>query len=230
GLILPSWTVDWSNFSSRFVPHGATELACGLVPPIALLTGVLVHGLAVLKKIRWETALLFVVFILAMIPTAGLFRWSFRWLPLLHLVLALCAAEALSTFSPKQRRFAAFLMLLLVIMLIIGALVLRTSGDRLFPLACIFIGLTLGWLLIESLQPNFLCEWAPAAVVFAALLATYICIPPNSGAPKYNLAHPLLEPQPLDPHRLYLSVYPTPATFYRVEAKPGPVGQIVRLG
>ena len=230
GLILPSWTVNWSNFLSRFVPHGATELACGLVPPIALLTGFLVNGRALLKKIRWETALLFVVFILAMIPTAGVFRWSFRWLPLLHLVLALCAAEALSSFSPKQRRFAAFLMLLLVIMLINGSLFLRTRGEHLFPLAWIFLGLALGWLLVEWLQLSFLREWAPAAVVFAALLATYICIPPNSGVPKYNLAQSLLEPQPLDPHRLYLSVYPTPATFYRVEAKPGPVGQIVRLG
>src|SRR5437016_414425 len=230
GLILPSWTVNWSNFSSRLVPHGATELACGPVPPLAFLTGFLVNGRAILKKIRWETALLFVVFILAMSPTAGAFRWSFRWLPLLHLVLALCAAEALSSFSPKQRRFTAFLMLLLVIMLIIGVLVLRTSGDHLFPLGWIFLGLALGWLLVESLQRNFLCEWAPAAVVFAALLATYICIPPNSGVPKYNLAQSLLEPQPLDPHRLYLSVYPTPATFYRAEAKPGPVGQIVRLG
>jgi hypothetical protein len=84
--------------------------------------------------------------------------------------------------------------------------------------------------MVESLQLSFLREWAPAAVVFATLLATYICIPPNSGVPKYNLAQSLLEPQPLDPHRLYLSVYPTPATFYRVEAKPGPVGKIVRLG
>ena len=54
GLILPSWTVNWSNFLSRSVPHGATELACGLVPPAALLTGFLVNGRALLKKIRWE--------------------------------------------------------------------------------------------------------------------------------------------------------------------------------
>ena len=133
-------------------------------------------------------------------------------------------------FRRKQRRFAAFFMLLLVIMLIIGACVLRTRGEHLFPLAWIFLGLALGWLVVESLQLSFLREWAPAAVVFAALLATYICIPPNSGVPKYNLAQSLLESQPLDPHRLYLSVYPTPATFYRVEAKPGPVGQIVRVG
>lgn len=230
GLILPSWTMNWLDFSSRFTPHGATELACGLVPPAVLLSGFILNPRGLLKKFRWELILLLLLFFLAMIPTAGVFRWSFRWLPLLHLVLALCAAEALALFSQKQRLFAAFLMLLLVIMLIIGSLFLQTKGEHLFPLAWIFIGLALGWLLVESLQLNILREWVPAAVVFAALLATYIYIPPNSGVPKYNLAQSLLEPQPLDPHRLYLSVYPPPENFYRVEAKPGPVGQIVRLG
>ncbi len=230
GLILPSWTISWSNFSSQLMRHGATELACGLVPPAALLAGFFSNGRALLKRIRWEMALLLALIILAMLPTAGVFRWSFRWLPLLHLVLALCAAEALASFSQKQRRFSAFLMLLLIIMLIIGALVLRTDGEHLFPLAWIFLGFALVWFVIESLQLNFLRASAPAAVVFATLLATYLCIPPNSDVPKYKLAQSLLEPQPLDPQRLYLSVYPPPETSYRVEAKPAPVGQIVRPG
>src|SRR6266853_297768 len=160
GLILPSWTVKWLDFSSRFTPHGATELACGLIPPAVLLSGLIVSPRTLFKKFRWELILLLLLFFLAMIPTAGVFRWSFRWLPLLHLVLALCAAEALASFSPKQRRFAAFLMLLLVIMLIIGSLFLRTSGEHLFPLAWIFLALALGWMLIESLRLNFLCERA----------------------------------------------------------------------
>src|SRR5437868_10786368 len=159
GLILPSWTVNWSNFSSRFIPNDATELACGLIPPVALLSGFLVNGRAILKKIRWETALLFVVFILAMIPTAGVFRWSFRLLPLFHLVLALCAAEALGSFSQKQRWFAPVFLLVLIIVLVIGALILRTGGEHLFPLAWIFIGLALLWFVIVPLQSNFLHAW-----------------------------------------------------------------------
>ena len=230
GLILPSWTVNWLDFSSRFTPHGATELACGLIPPAVLLSGLIVNPRTLFKKFRWELILLLLLFFLAMIPTAGVFRWSFRWLPLLHLVLALCAAEALASFSQKQKRFAAFLLFLFLILILIIAWLAKTGGEHLFPLAWIFLGLALGWLLVESLQLIFLREWAPAAVVFAALLATYICIPSNSGVPKYNLAQSLLEPQPLDPHRLYLSVYPPPEKFYRVEAKPGPIGQIVRLG
>jgi hypothetical protein len=230
GLILPSWTVNWPNFSTRFVPHGATELACGLVPPAALLAGFFSNGRALLKRIRWEMALLLALFILAMLPTAGVFRWSFRWLPLLHLVLALCAAEALASFSQKQKRLAAFFLFLFLLLILILSLISKHDGEHLFPLAWIFLGLALVWFVIESLQFNYLRAWAPAAVVFAALLATYLCIPPNSGVPKYNLAQSLLEPQPLDPQRLYLSVYPPPETSYRVETKPAPVGQIVRPG
>ncbi|PYI78712.1 MAG: hypothetical protein DMF04_02255, partial [Verrucomicrobia bacterium] len=211
-------------------PHGATELACGLVPPAALLAGFVANARALWKRIRWELVLLSLIFILAMIPTAGVFRWSFRWLPLFHLVLALCAAEASALFSAKQRRFAAALMLVLMLVFIIASFLLRTAGDQLFPLAWFYLGLVFAWAVIESLPSNFLHEWTPAAVTFAALLATYLCLSTNCGVPKYNLAQSLLKPQPLDPQRLYFSVYPPPENFYRVEAKPGPVGQIVRPG
>src|SRR5205807_6065782 len=41
GFILPCWTVNWANFSTQYLPHAATELAGGLVPPVALLNGLL---------------------------------------------------------------------------------------------------------------------------------------------------------------------------------------------
>src|SRR5207244_10562432 len=37
GLILPCWTGYWADFSNRYLPHTATELACGLVAPAALI-------------------------------------------------------------------------------------------------------------------------------------------------------------------------------------------------
>src|SRR5438477_3286989 len=230
GLVLPSWTVNWSNFSSKIEPHRAAELACGMVAPAALCLGLVVNSRAVLKKIGWELALLLVVFILAMLPTAGVFRWSFRWLPLLHLVLALCAAEALAAFPQKRRRIAAFLLLLLMLLLMLVGIIAKTGGEHLFPLAWIFFGLALIWLGIESFGFQFASDWSPPAITFVALLVTYFCIPPNGGVPKYNLAQSLLESQPLDRQRLYLSVYPPPETLYRMEAKPAPIGQTVRLG
>src|SRR5260370_2580859 len=73
-------------------------------------------------------------------------------------------------------------------------------------------------------------DWAAPVVTFAILLTTYFCIPPNCGVPKYNLAHELLNPAPLDPQRLYLSIYPRPESSYRLEKKSAPIGQLVRPG
>src|ERR1700756_4671619 len=95
GLILPSWTVNWTDFSSRNMPHAATELACGLVAPAALIAGFIWRGRMLIMRLKWELILLLVVLLLSMLPTAGLFRWSFRWLPFFHLVLAVCAGEIL---------------------------------------------------------------------------------------------------------------------------------------
>src|SRR5438093_4206125 len=36
GLILPSWTVNWASFYTRYVPNTATELAFAVVPTVAL--------------------------------------------------------------------------------------------------------------------------------------------------------------------------------------------------
>ncbi|MEY2584709.1 MAG: hypothetical protein QOD80_735, partial [Verrucomicrobiota bacterium] len=106
GFIFPKWTVLWADFSSRLMPHTATELACGLVPPIALLAGLFIPGRNLWRRIGWDLALLLIALILCMLPTAGVFRWSFRWLPLVHLVLALCAAESLHLFAQSGVRLA----------------------------------------------------------------------------------------------------------------------------
>ncbi len=123
GLILPCWTVNWADFSSRYLPHTATELACGLVTPAALIAGFLWRGRMLLKQIKWELVLLLLVLLLCMIPTAGLFRWS-----------------------------------------------------------------------------------------------------------TYNFSQELLKPAPLDPTRLYMSIYPWAELTYCVANKPEPVGQTLRPG
>jgi hypothetical protein len=226
GFILPSWTVNWADFSTRMMPHSAAELACGLVAPIALMAALLNRGRAFIRHIRWDLLLLLLVLLLSMLPSAGVFRWSFRWLPLFHLLLALCAAEALR--DDERRGLVA---LLFVGVAIITMSILPTTGDYAFPLAWIFLGLagiwaaTEFWLRASKLQP-----WIPASITAAAFLATYLCIPPNCGVPKYNLSQELTKPQPLDPQRLYLSIYPPAEHTYRTTKKSGPVGQIVRPG
>jgi hypothetical protein len=236
GFILPCWTVNWANFSTQYLPHAATELAGGLVPPVALLGGLL-QSKSLFKKLRWELGLLVLVLLISMLPSANVFRWSFRWLPFFHLILALCAAEALQTLSgtpDSQSLFArpGVLAFVLVIIVAIAMSMFHTGGVYAFPFTWIFLVLAAVWMFAEHFSRNreLVRAWMPASVTFAGLLATYLCIPPNCGVPKYNLDQKLTEAAPLDPQRLYLSIYPPPELSYRVEKKPEPVGQVVRPG
>jgi hypothetical protein len=236
-LILPSWTVNWTDFSSRAVPHTATELACGLVAPTALIAGFLWRGRMVILRLKWELALLVLVLVLAMMPTAGLFRWSFRWLPFFHLILAICAAEALQVWRGTSRAEwslqwpGSATPIVLVLLTTIAMSVLRTAGPYAFPLTWIFLGLATLWCLLEFiLRDSAFRDWAAVSVTFGALLATYLCIPTNCGVPKYNFSQDLLKPLPLDSHRLYLSIYPWMELSYCVANKPQRVGQVLRPG
>ncbi len=246
GLILPCWTVNWADFSTRLMPHSATELTCGLVAPIALIAGLIDRGRTLVKQLRWELLLLLVVLLLSMLPTTGVFRWSFRWLPFFHLILALCAAEALKNFTAEgaqraeiPKRFSALSAVKppgligfgLVALIAITMPILRTNGEYAFPLMWIFLVIAALWALSEFfVSDQSIKTWTPACVTFAAFLATYLCIPPNCGVPKYNLSQELTKSAPLDSQRLYLSIYPPVEYTYRMEKKPGPVGRIVRPG
>jgi hypothetical protein len=234
GFILPCWTVKWADFSTRYLPHASTELACGLVPPIALIAGFAWRGRAFVRQIGWEIVLLMVVLIISMLPSAGMFRWSFRWLPFCQLILAICAAEALPPLygtNVSVVKSPGFIALALVAITSAAMLAFGTSGKYAFPLTWVFLALAVIWVLAEFvLRDSRLRCWAPAFVTFIGLLATYLYIPPNCGVPKYNLSQELTKPEPLDPSRLYLSFYPPAENAYRIETKPGSVGQIVRPG
>ncbi|MEP6936824.1 MAG: hypothetical protein ABI871_02030 [Chthoniobacterales bacterium] len=244
GFILPSWTVNWADFSTRLMPHTGVELACGLVPPAALLAGLIV-GRRLLRQMRWDLALLGLVLIISMLPSANVFRWSFRWLPLIHLTLALCAAQALRYFDVRPARDRALLKLLfspggaavVLVGLTAGAMYVERASwpsewDSHWPLTVGTLLLACAWATTELLPPRFrrLHLWMPPGITFAALLATYLYIPTNVGVPKYQLDQKLTQEEPLDPDRLYLSVYPPPEHTYRVGLKSGTVGGLVRPG
>jgi hypothetical protein len=229
GLILPSWTVNWTDFSSRSRPHASAELACGLVAFAALIAGLVWRPRQLVRQIKRELVLLLVVLLLCMTPTAGLFRWSFRWLPFFHLVLAICAAEALH-LKPRSA-IPATATLGLVVLASVAALIFRTTGSYAFPLTWILIGLAALWVCLEFLlRSSDFQSWLPVAITFCAFLATYLSVPTNCGVPRYNFSQELLKPAPLDPQRLYLSVYPWAELTYAMTNKPQPVGQTLRPG
>jgi hypothetical protein len=229
GLVLPSWTANWTDFSSRSRPHTAAELACGLVAPAALIAGLVWRGRQLVRQIKWELVLLLIVLLVCMIPSAGLFRWSFRWLPFFHLVLAICAAEVLQLKPGSATPATAALGL--VALTSVAGLIFHTAGSYAIPLTWIFIGLAVIWFCFEFLlRSSKFRSWAPVVITFCALLATYLYIPTNCGVPRYNFTQELLKPAPLDPQRLYLSVYPWAELTYAMTSKPQPVGQTLRPG
>src|SRR5438105_6386728 len=228
GFILPCWTVNWADFSTNYLPHTATELASGLVGPAALVAGFIWRPRLLIRRMKWDLVLLLVVLLLSMIPTVGVLRWSFRWLPLFHLVLALCAAEVLHI---RPRSPTGSTMVLLLIVVTIPMSIFGIAGNYAPSVTWGYFQIAVIWALCELFLPRMrFRDCAPPAVTFAILLATYLCIPPNCGVPKYNLSQQLLNPAPLDPQRLYLSIYPPAEHTYRVEKKSRPVGQIVRPG
>ncbi len=225
-LILPCWTVNWTDFSSRLMPHAGSELATGLAAPVIVISALVQRGREFVRRAGWELGLLVVVLVLCMIPTAGLFRWSFRWLPCFHLVLAICAGEALRA-GDRRGLVALFLVgVVAVAMPLTGA-----TGEFAFPFTWIVLGLAAAWFATESIlsrpQSN---RWIPAVLTFAVFLATYFCIPTNCGVPKYNLTAELRQAAPLDPDRLYLSIYPWAEITYRTENRTRPLGRVVRPG
>ena len=237
GFILPSWTVNWADFSTRLLPHTATELACGLVPPVALLAGFVCadelssgesSGNSACSS--WSCS--------SRCCRARVFRWSFRWLPFLHVILALllpkhCDSSDLGkTVLPKrargQTKRGSRRLLRRVAWTCVGrpghrgVLGISHTGRARLSICLDYArdGRGLGDLWKEPdcgsgrrlSSPSHRC-WPP-----------YVCLPPNCGVPKYNLAQELTKPAPLDPERLYLSVYPAPEFAYRVENKPEPFG------
>jgi hypothetical protein len=228
GFILPCWTVNWADFSTRYLPHTGNELACGLAAPAALIAGFIRAPGALMRRIKWELMLLVTVLVLCMIPTAGVFRWSFRWLPFFHLVLALCAARTLQMRPRLATGSTAFLLLIVVV---VPMSIFNLGGSYGPTVTWIYFEIATIWALFELFLPiTGLRVWAPPIVSFAVLLATYLCIPPNCGVPKYNFSQKLTKPEPLNASRLYLAIYSPAEYAYRREYRKGPVGQIARPG
>jgi hypothetical protein len=231
-FILPNWTVPWADFSTRLMPHTAAEMACGLVPPVAVIAAFVTSPGSLVRRIKWELALLVALLVLAMVPSAGVFRWSFRWLPFVHLVLALCAGEALQLLPVKSSWFTRppIVALAFIVATAVMMLVFNSGGDFAWPLVELLFALALCWAALDRAVAVELRGWLPPLMTFFALFATYLCIPPNCGIPKYNLDQALTRAAPLDARRLYLSVYPQPEHTYRVEKQPAPFGTVVRPG
>ncbi|HEX8679404.1 MAG TPA: hypothetical protein VF683_05570, partial [Chthoniobacterales bacterium] len=237
GLVLPDWTVVWSTFEEMLVAHPATELACGLAP-VVIIVAVLLTQRRIVSELRWEFTLLVLVLAFSMLPSAGIFRFSFRWLPLFHLTLALTAAECLQRWnaaSACEREWfrsnpGAWSFALVAgvcgMMLAFGLTSPRSSGA--LPVAALFASAF--WWIGHALLSRSAARWLPLGVAFITLLATYTSLRAQSEVSRYWFTKQLRSPAPLDPTRLYLSLYLSPQSEYREDITGMPFGATTRPG
>jgi hypothetical protein len=106
GLALPTFSTEWSMFAAQ-LPHGSAELAGALIP-LAGFVAILRMDRFRFYRQRWPELILVLVLLLAIsLPSAGAFRWSFRWLPLFHLGLALLGLYGLELVLRERKVLTA---------------------------------------------------------------------------------------------------------------------------
>ena len=252
GLILPNWTVQWSDFANKPCTHGAVELAGGIVPLVGVVAGLIVGGRKTWRALRWDLGLLGTVLLLCLLPSPGLFRWSFRWLPLFHLALALTGGRALLNLAAGRQQAAseidggwkrgalaewsknpgvwatAAVVSTWVAMRIVHA---NNPDPRTDSLTFWMLGVAVGWTAWEALPMRRSQRlWASALAVLASLGGTYHYAETNTGLPIYPVPQSLKGMAPLSSERLYLSFYREPDRYYKKEQVPPGFGPVIRLG
>lgn len=216
GIALPTYTTWWHNFF-EWKPRVSVELAGALVPLVVLVTAVLVRGRSFVRDRRADLLFAAVPLLLATSPSFGSFRFSYRWLPLVHLTLGLLGAHALASLEARDDetlRRRPLLPPALAATLIGWAWLRATLTDFQEGAA----GRRLGWQLLALAAAWLVLAWiaertrrsatVPAlAFVLGSLALTYVARPPNAEVPAWELARSPTQTGPLDPKRRYLSIF-----------------------
>ena len=215
GLFLPTWITLWD-----LVPTPVMSLANGVVPTAVVLVALALGRRRDLAPGAWALGLAGIGLALACLPSLGMFRWSFRWLPLFHTAFALAAAQWLAAWlaappappawarSPGLARLAtnpgAWAALAVVV---VGA------ASRMYPvfslaLPAAYLVIVGAWALAEDRLPaaDPYRRWAPASATMAVLVATYAMIPNGLQVPFWLLDEGIRQVAPLRPDVRYLAL------------------------
>jgi hypothetical protein len=212
GMILPAFHAWWRSYHSTWSPRACVELAGGMVPLCAAAYVVGVRGIRPLRSFDALIALLSCSF--AALPCIRPFQTSFRWLPLLHLALALVGASALQTLKamPEEKR-RVHVRLALIAAGAVAFIALLSVGAELDPttltvdLAKRLLWMLLIWAALERLLPRLLAGWGPVALSLASLVATYHALLPVPEPPRWILDESMRENAPYEPARRYLALF-----------------------
>jgi len=257
-MLAPTAPTIWKSFYAD-MPHLPLELANGFAPLVMLIVGLALAPRPWRRDWPWLLGLVALLAGITSLPSAGVFRWSFRWLPLFHLVLAIIAAELWQAIdahadggalingdAPASRaattqshwlrwRHAGGLGAVAI-----GLGYLATCGWSLpqFDLHMLDLAIiAAAWAAIglaATLRPGIpalaaLEPWLPAGVVAAAVVSLFLRVPPNLAVPVFPFDESFLAAAPLDRDRLHMSLY-LEEDLPTSRLPPGSLGQAFRPG
>lgn len=229
GSVVAHWPALWHTYTNWGL-RSSSLLFGGLVPVVGLLVGWRVRGRDFLRAHRTEFALLVVLALLATLPSVLPFRWSFRWLPLWHLVAALTGAAGLESATTAfakdgswlarlrerltgtaNRGFAALVLMAPCVFLLaapgmmppvvpVHALSLHIERD---------VGLLVAWMILDAwLESRHVVRaLAPIVVATFTLLGALVGPLSHTPAPRWPLTDRVFDARPMDVRRRYLFVY-----------------------
>jgi hypothetical protein len=242
-LLAPTAPTIWRSFYAD-LPHLPLELANGLAPVVMLVVGLAVAPRPWRRDWPWLLGLVALLAVIATLPSAGVFRWSFRWLPLFHLVLAVTAAEAWQAGeaapSPGAAAGRAYGRSrawrhaggLVAVALGAGYLALRGGSIPIFDRHMVDLAvIAAAWAVIGTAcaaRPA-VTDWLPATATAAAFLSLFLRVPPNLAVPVFPFDESFLKAAPLDRDRLHMSLY-LEQDLPSARLPPGSLGQAFRPG
>lgn len=208
GFILPSIPSIWRSALPR--PHLPIELTNGVVPIAALIAGLVARTRrSFLRSHALELGLFVTVLAATMLPSLGNFRWSFRWLPLVHLTLAVLAGRVLlAAHQAADARWwerPSVWATGLVAWASLLSLPVHIVSNNLWMAT---LAVMAGWAIIDlSPQSNpQLVRWAPPFAVFASLLLVYWYVPTGGvQQPLWNFTEAMRQPAPLQLDHRYIA-------------------------
>lgn len=200
GFIVPSFSALWIRFLDRS-PHAAVELLGCFVPLIALIAACFTRGRELLRRHGPELGLGGGALLLAMLPSQAPLRWSFHWLPLVHLVVAIVGACVLE----RIRRPWMWAIGLIVLALAAAPLFDHTDGVRATWIhGAVLIVVCTAWGFLE--RTSFSAA-IPLAITVLTIIGTFVAFSNRGDVPVFANPGLLVEPAPFDPSRRYLAMY-----------------------
>ena len=229
GLVFPYYSTDWWGWGDKAYPRPAIELACGFLPPILLGAGMLRLRRKFVHAFRWDLGFLVVIYVLSIIPSVSPLRYSYRWIPLLHVVLALLAAHALASLraddaaraadpDAKPHRFDSFTIVsgalgfvFLETIVILSLYSLFVHFDLGYQGILILLALPVlyfAWVGFHKIAASMedLKRWLPCLVVLLSLWATYSHVQWR-WVNRWDFPEEMRQAEPLDQDVLYFAFY-----------------------